>query len=132
MKGYVPGYFGNDFLLLTEQGRLEVVKEWITRGVSSRLVDHPVTGTFARYFLERQAVHMPKFDDLNDAQVGVLARYVVSLNGFGPMDALGLRAYANATQRRLIQRRSHHLEGTTVASRTLAPRSKVQALTRAN
>ena len=98
LKGYVPGFFGNDFRVLTELGRPEVVRDWITRGVTPGLVDHPVTGRWARYFLERQAVHMPKFATLTDAEIDLLSGYVVALNSFGPMDAAGLREYDRATR----------------------------------
>ena len=96
-KSYVPGYFGNDFRILTDGGRKEVVQEWIETGNAIVLTDQPLTGWIARLFLERQAISMPRFSSLAADEIDLLADYVIALNGFGPLDARGLTRYASAT-----------------------------------
>jgi len=97
LKGYIPGYFGSDFTLLTDGGRKEVVQEWIATGGSQRLVKHPITGFLAGVFLERQAIAMPRFSSLSAAERDLLASYVIALHRYGPLDMAGLARYAQAT-----------------------------------
>lgn len=97
LKGYIPGYFGTDFALLTGGARKEVVREWIATGSSRRLVEHPVTGFLAGFFLDRQAIAMPRFSSLSAAELDLLASYVIALHKFGPLDTAGLVRYAQAT-----------------------------------
>lgn len=99
LKGYVPGYFGKDFAALTRGGHVDSVRAWIRLGVDRALFEYPVEGAIARYFIERQAVGMPKFVTLPDAEIQILAEYVITLNKFGEMDARALRAYGRLTQR---------------------------------
>jgi hypothetical protein len=103
-KNYVPGYFGNDFRLLTDGGRTEVVREWIETGDASVLSDHPLSGWIARLFLERQAISMPRFSGLETDEIDLLADYVIALNGFGPLDTHGLTRYARATSAHSIDK----------------------------
>ena len=98
LKGYVPGYFGNDFRALTRGGSTDSVKAWITKGVDPALIDRPVTGRIARFFLQHQAISMPKYATLPDAEIRLLTAYVVKLSQFGEMDAQKIRAYAELTQ----------------------------------
>jgi len=97
LKGYIPGYFGRDFTLLTDGGRKEVVQEWIATGSSQQLVQHPATGFLARFFLERQAIAMPRFSSLSAAERDLLASYIIALHRYGPLDMAGLARYAQAT-----------------------------------
>ncbi len=96
-KSYVPGYFGDDFRILTDGGRKDVVREWIETGNAIVLTNHPLTGWIARLFFERQAISMPRFSSLASDEVDLLADYVIALNGFGPLDAGGLTRYMSAT-----------------------------------
>jgi mono/diheme cytochrome c family protein len=93
LKGYVPGFFGSDFIGLTRNGDPDSVRAWIVNGVDSSLVDEPLTGTVAAFFLGRQAVKMPAFGSLETSEIDALVRYVIALSDHGPMTAESLRAY---------------------------------------
>ncbi len=99
LKGYIPGYFGDDFALLTRGGRTESVRAWIRQGIDADLLEHPIEGTIAGFFIERQAVSMPKYGTLPDSKIRILTDYVITLHQFGEMDAKGIRAYSRLTQR---------------------------------
>jgi mono/diheme cytochrome c family protein len=92
-KGYVPGYFGSDFEFLTRDGSADSVRDWITHGMDSTMVDQPVLGRIAAYFFGRQAVSMPSYATLAPGEIEVLVNYVITLHEFGPMTAEGVRAY---------------------------------------
>ena len=97
LKNYIPGYFGRDFIALTDGGRIEVVREWIRTGSTTEVTDHPLTGWIARLFLEHQAVSMPSFSSLETAELDLVTDYVTALHEFGPLDAQGLIRYQRAT-----------------------------------
>ena len=98
LKGYVPGYFGKDFALLTRDGSTESVRTWISQGIDPALLSKPIEGAIAEFFIERQEVSMPVFATLPDSTIRILADYVIALNQFGAMDAKTIRAYSQATQ----------------------------------
>lgn len=98
LKGYVPGYFGKDFALLTRNADADSVASWIRHGVDPALFDRPIEGPIARYFIDRQAVSMPIFDSLPEETIQRLADYVIALNHRGAMDAKAIRAYSRETQ----------------------------------
>lgn len=100
LKGYVPGYFGNDFSLLTRDGSSESVRTWIRKGVDPALLSNPIEGPIAEFFIERQEVSMPVFATLPEATIRMLADYVITLNRLGAMDAKAIRAYSQKTQQR--------------------------------
>jgi len=97
LKGYIPGYFGKDFALLTRDGRIDSVRSWISQGIDHSLYGNRVTGPIARFFIEQQEVSMPKFATLPASEIQILAEYVIALHEFGPMNATAVRAYAKAT-----------------------------------
>lgn len=99
LKGYIPGYFGNDFALLTRGGSAESVRAWISQGIDPALLANPIEGTIAEFFIEQQRVSMPIFGTLPDAEIRILTNYVIALNQFGEMDAKAIRAYSRLTQR---------------------------------
>ncbi len=99
LKGYIPGYFGRDFALLTRDGDAESVRSWISEGMDPALVSRPIEGVIAQFFVERQAISMPVFRSLPDSTIQILADYVVTLNQLGAMDAKAIRAYSLETQR---------------------------------
>jgi hypothetical protein len=100
LKGYIPGYFGNDFQRLTDNARLQIVSEWITSGAATVVTEHPLTGGIARWFLARQEISMPRFSNLSGADLALLVDYVVELSRYGPLDEAGLARYAHATRLR--------------------------------
>lgn len=71
LKGYVPGFFGEDFgeLVLDD----DEAREWIADGVAKRLRDHPL----ASMILERQAIKMPAYGEfLEEEEVDSLVAVV--------------------------------------------------------
>lgn len=99
LKGYIPGYFGKDFALLTQDGNIASVRSWIRRGIDPALYAKPIEGKIARYFIERQEISMPMFASLPDSTIQLLADYVVTLNQLGAMDAKAIRTYSEETLR---------------------------------
>ena len=97
LKGYVPGYFGDDFRALTKNGDPNSVALWIRHGRDSAIVDNLFTGKIAEYFFEREAVSMPSYQSLPPDQIKTLTEYVLALNEFGPMTAEIVRSYGAAT-----------------------------------
>ena len=98
LKGYIPGYFGNDFALLTRGGNPESVMAWISQGIDQTLIDHPLEGPVAKYLIDKQEVSMPEFGSIPYAQRQVLTEYVIALSQFGEMDANAIRNYSGLTQ----------------------------------
>jgi len=71
LKGYIPGWWGNDFRELVRDDA--ELRGWILDGGIARLREHPV----ARYFLTRQRVPMPAYRRFLSAQdLEALAHYV--------------------------------------------------------
>jgi len=99
LKGYIPGYFGDDFAQLTRGGNAESVRAWISQGIDPALFENPIKGPIAEFFIEHQAVSMPIFGTLPDSKIRILADYVIALNEFGEMDAKSIRAYGRQTQK---------------------------------
>jgi len=97
-KGYVPGYFGNDFKLLTNNADLESVRDWIMHGMDSAILDTPVTGRIAAYFFDRQVVNMPSYNSLDPEEIEILVNYVITLNQFGPMTVNTIRSYGQQSR----------------------------------
>lgn len=97
LKGYIPGYFGEDFDVLTRNGSEESITAWIRHGTDPALVESGITGRIARFYLERQAVKMPRFDSLPDDDIQRLAEYVIVLHEYGEMGAIEIRDYGRQT-----------------------------------
>ncbi len=98
LKGYVPGYFGDDFAQLTRGGSAESIRGWISHGIDPALFEHPIEGTIAKFFIEYQAISMPAYGTLSDSKIRILTDYVIALNKLGEMDAKSIRAYSRLTQ----------------------------------
>ena len=99
LKGYIPGYFGDDFALLTRGGSTDSVRTWISQGIDPALFANPIEGIIAEFFIGHQDVSMPNFGSLPDSKIRILTDYVITLNEFGEMDAKAIRAYSRLTQR---------------------------------
>jgi mono/diheme cytochrome c family protein len=87
LKGYVPGFFGRDFEILTGGADREQVKEWIRDGVTRELLEAglPVL-PLGRWILERQAIAMPAYGSLlSEEQIDTLADYLLELHRLGPL-----------------------------------------------
>lgn len=70
-KGYIPGWWGNDFReLVRDDGEL---REWIEEGSIARLRNH----WLARRYIEGQRVSMPAYKNfLSDEEIRALMAYV--------------------------------------------------------
>ncbi len=98
-KGYVPGFFGKDFGVLTRDGDPASVSNWIRNGMDPQITQQAFIGPIAQYFFERQAVSMPSFNSLTDDEIELLTNYVIALNNYGPMTAASARHYALGERR---------------------------------
>ena len=75
LKGYIPGWWGNDFRDLVRSD--EELRGWIRDGEIERLRGHPI----ARYFTRSQRVFMPAYHNyLSEEDVQALMRYVRWVN----------------------------------------------------
>jgi mono/diheme cytochrome c family protein len=98
LKGYVPGYFGSDFRVLTRNADPESVRAWIEHGMDSAILEKPLTGRIAGFFFRRQAVSMPSYKSLPPEEIDILVNYVIALNEFGPMTAQSVRSYGERSR----------------------------------
>jgi hypothetical protein len=98
LKGYVPGYFGSDFKVLTRNADPESVRMWIMHGMDSAILESPVSGRIAAFFFDRQAVGMPSYKTLEPEEIETLVNYVIAINRFGPMTAETIRSYGQQTR----------------------------------
>ncbi|MEE9355180.1 MAG: hypothetical protein V3U75_06290 [Methylococcaceae bacterium] len=105
LKGYVPGYFGSDFKILTRNAAPNSVGEWIMHGTDTAILEKPLTGRIAKFFFERQAVRMPSYKSLESKEIDILTNYVIALNRLGPMTAKIVRSYGEQSQLTNLTRR---------------------------
>ncbi len=94
LKGYVPGFFGSDYDVLT-RGREDWVRAWIRDGAPREFLDQGAFGVHpARWFTERSAIRMPPFAPfLKDGELELLVQYCQELHRLGPLDAKDIAAY---------------------------------------
>jgi len=70
-KGYVPGFWGEDFDELVRDE--DELRAWIADGEIERIAEHPV----GRRFFERQVIKMPAYKRfVSDADIGALMAWV--------------------------------------------------------
>lgn len=109
LKGYVPGYFGSDFKILTRNADTESVRAWIVNGVDPALVEKPVVGRIAEFFFKKQAVRMPSYKSLTAEEITILVNYVIALHQLGPMTAKIVRSYGERS--RMVEGLLSHSSG---------------------
>lgn len=86
-KGYIPGFFGQDFLKLTAQGDRSEIIHWIDHG-RGRAIESGAAGWLAKKYLDGQATPMPGYrDQLTAAEKDLLADFMLLLNKSGPLPA---------------------------------------------
>jgi len=107
LKGYIPGYFGNDFKILTYNGNSNSIRQWISHGIDQKLTDTFIIGPIAEYFFDRQAINMPSYKSLESMEIELLINYVKAINQYGPMTAKDIRLYSANSQLGLDARISH-------------------------
>jgi mono/diheme cytochrome c family protein len=74
LKGYIPPWDGRDFAELVLNA--SELREWILVGRPERLNANPV----ARFFLDRQAIHMPAFrGQLTEEELRSIEAYILAL-----------------------------------------------------
>ncbi len=98
LKGYIPGYFGEDFRRLTNDASPAAVRAWINDGINPDLLNSPIEGTVAAFFIEHQAIQMPQFNSLTHSEIDLLVNYVLTIHAFGPMDAAAVHTYDQLTR----------------------------------
>ncbi len=73
------------------------MREWIVNGLDTALVESFLTGSIAKFYLQRQAVSMPSFSAVPDEEIELLGRNVIALIGFGPMESIDVRRNGKQT-----------------------------------
>lgn len=92
-KGYIPGFFGQDFLKLTAGGDRTEILHWLDHG-RGQAVEAGLTGRLAKKYLDGQAIPMPGYrDQLTAAEKELLADYLLLLNKTGPLSASDLERF---------------------------------------
>lgn len=107
-KGTIPGFFGSEFLELTDGGDRAEILHWIDHG-RGHAIESGLMGTFAKRFFDSQAIPMPGYEDvLNDGEKALLVEFLLLLNEKGP---LGARDVENLSK--LLTGDGSHTETTT-------------------
>ncbi len=85
VKNSIPGWFGEDFDALTDNGNPDSVKEWIKQGTSRAVTEKSFgLGKIAHWFLSRQAIKMPEFDQrLDDEEIQELLTLILTIREMG-------------------------------------------------
>lgn len=84
-KGYIPGFFGDGFLKLTDGGSREEIMHWIDHG-RGIAIESGVTGVLSKKYFEGQAIPMPAYESLlSVSEKAILVDYLLLLNEKGPM-----------------------------------------------
>lgn len=87
LKGYIPGFFGRDFLALTENANREEIVYWIDHG-RGRAIESGLLGGIAKKYLSGQAIGMPGYkDQLSAMEKSTLVEYLLLLQREGPLSA---------------------------------------------
>lgn len=86
-KGYIPGFFGQDFLKLTANGDRAEVLHWIDHG-RGQAIESGLTGKMTKQYFAGQATQMPGYrDQLTASEKELLADFLLLLNKSGPLPA---------------------------------------------
>ena len=93
-KGYIPGFFGHDFLELTADGDPHEIMHWIDDG-RGEAIESGLLGGVARRFFETQAIPMPAYAEMMTAnEKAILVDFLLLLNRKGPLDSSAVEAIA--------------------------------------
>ena len=75
-KGYIPGFWDKDFDELVHDD--DELRQWIGKGALPRISEHPI----GRIFFHRQAIKMPKYEDVRPKEdIDALVAYVRWIRG---------------------------------------------------
>jgi len=87
LKGYIPGFFGKDFRILTANNDRAEILHWIDHG-RGRAIESGLLGGVARRYFAGQAIKMPGYrDQLAPAEKELLADFLLLLERKGPLTA---------------------------------------------
>ncbi len=93
-KGYIPGFFGQDFLKLTASGDRAEILHWIDHG-RGRAVETGLLGRLAKNYLDGQAIPMPGYrEQVTTPEKELLADYLLLVNKSGPLSAKAIERIA--------------------------------------
>jgi mono/diheme cytochrome c family protein len=94
-KGVIPGFFGSEFLELTDGGDRAEILHWIEHGRGADM-ESGVKGVFSKRFFDGQAIGMPGYDGvLSDGEKALLVDFMLLLNEKGPLSARDVEKVAN-------------------------------------
>lgn len=86
-KGYIPGFFGTDFMKLTNHADPAEILHWIDFG-RGKEIESGALGAVAKKYLDSQAIVMPGYrDQLTPLEKTALVDYLLLLNKEGPLSA---------------------------------------------
>jgi mono/diheme cytochrome c family protein len=89
-KGYIAGFFGDDFRRLTAGGDRAEILHWLDHG-RGRAIESGLLGRVARHYLDGQAIPMPGYrDQLTTGEKELLADFLLLINKTGPLSAKDL------------------------------------------
>lgn len=97
LKGYIPGWFGRDFDILTNNGDAKAVREWIQNGMYNKVINEPILGSIARHYIEQQEFQMLELSTMPENELKLLVSYVLAIRSYGAMDQQALLQYENET-----------------------------------
>ncbi len=106
LKGYIPGFFGDDFRALTRNGNRQDLHEWILDGHSQFFWNQGFAVFFpGQFFTRRQAIRMPAFRGfISDDEVEPLIDHLIELMNRGPLDARALMEFRPLSAHRVPER----------------------------
>lgn len=96
LKGYIPGFQGGDFRILTADSDPSEIRHWIEHG-RGKAIESGILGGIAKGFFDRQAIPMPAYQDvMTEAEIDLLVTYLQWLNAKGPMTAEDVEGFAES------------------------------------
>jgi mono/diheme cytochrome c family protein len=91
-KGYIPGFFGADFMKLTNHADPAEILHWIDSG-RGKEIESGALGSLAKKYLDHQAIGMPAYrDQLTTLEKTALVEYLLLLNQEGALSAKKLES----------------------------------------
>lgn len=101
-KGYIPGFFGEDFRELTDGGARSEIEYWIEHGRGID-IESGWKGWLSKRYFDVQAIGMPAYDlVMSEGEITLLVDFLLLLNEMGPLDSSEIES-----MNRLIEK---HLE----------------------
>lgn len=84
-KGYVPGFFGEEFRELTDGGDRSEIAHWIDHGRGLE-IESGWLGWLSKKYFDGQAIGMPAYESaMSEREKTLLVDFVLLLNEMGPL-----------------------------------------------